>query len=52
MNFTIRQPLKDFVKSLGSKGYDLKSMIAYEVIDANDSSFILPEKRPSIKNDF
>jgi hypothetical protein len=32
MNFTVHQTLKDFVKSFGGKGCDLKGMFAYEGI--------------------
>jgi hypothetical protein len=52
MNFTVHQPLKDFVKSCGSKGCDLKSMFAYEVINADNYVFVLAEKRPFAKDDF
>jgi hypothetical protein len=52
MNFTIHQPLKDFVKSFGSKGCDLKIMFPYEAINADYYAFVLPEKRPFAKDDF
>jgi hypothetical protein len=52
MNFTVHQPLKDFVKSFGSKGCDLKSMFAYEAINADNYTFVLVEKRPFAKDDF
>jgi hypothetical protein len=52
MNFTIHQPLKDFVKSFGSKGCDLKGMFAYEAINADNYAFVLAEKRPFAKDDF
>jgi hypothetical protein len=46
------KPLKDFVKSLGSKLCDLKGMFAYETIDTNNYSFVLVEKRTFVKYDF
>jgi hypothetical protein len=52
MNFTVHQPLKDFVKSFGSKGCDLKCMFAYEAINADNYAFVLTEKRPFTKDDF
>jgi hypothetical protein len=52
MNFTVHQPLKDFVKSFGSKGCDLKGMFAYEAIDKNNYSFVFAEKSPFVKDDF
>jgi hypothetical protein len=52
MNFTLHQPLKDFVESFGSKGCDLKGVFAYEAINADNYAFVLAEKRPFAKDDF
>jgi hypothetical protein len=51
MNFTVHQPLKDFVKSFGNKGCDLKGMFAYEAINTDNYAFILGEKRVFAKDD-
>jgi hypothetical protein len=52
MNFTVHQPFKDFVKSFGSKGCDLKGMFTYEAINADNYPFVSAEKRPFAKDDF
>jgi hypothetical protein len=51
LNFTVHQPLKDFVKSFGSKGCDLKGMFAY-AINADNYAFVLAERKPFAKDDF
>jgi hypothetical protein len=52
MNFTAHQHLKDFVKSFGTKGCELKCMFAYEAINADNYTFVLVEKRSFAKADF
>jgi hypothetical protein len=48
----VYQPLKDFVKSFGSKCCDLKGMFAYEAINADNYAFVLAERKPFAKDDF